>query len=85
MDFFKNNILNLNIIDVYMGVEVFFNIFLLVFLMNDLERLFLGYFVLLIKFQEYLYYWYIFLLSYYILKVVVFMLKRLGWNYVQVV
>lgn len=50
MDFFKNNILNLNIIDVYMGVEVFFNIFLLVFLMNDLERLFLGYFVLLIKF-----------------------------------
>lgn len=82
MDFFKNNILNLNIIDVYMGVEVFFNIFLLVFLMNDLERLFLGYFVLLIKFKEYLYYWYIFLLSYYILKVVVFMLKRLGWNYV---
>lgn len=82
MDVFKNNILNLNIIDVYMGVEVFFNIFLLVFLMNDLERLFLGYFVLLIKFKEYLYYWYIFLLSYYILKVVVFMLKRLGWNYV---
>lgn len=82
MDVFKNNILNLNIIDVYMGVEVFFNIFLLVFLMNDLERLFLGYFVLLIKFKEYLYYWYIFLLSYYILKVMVFMLKRLGWNYV---
>lgn len=82
MDVFKNNILNLNIIDVYMGVEVFFNIFLLVFLMNDLERLFLGYFVLLIKFKEYLYYWYIFLFSYYILKVVVFMLKRLGWNYV---
>lgn len=85
VDASKNNTLNPNTIDAYMGAEALFNTLPLASLMNDLERPLLGYFASSTKLQEYPYYRYIFPSSYYTLKAVVLMLKRLGWNYVQVV
>lgn len=85
VDASKNNTLNPNTIDAYMGAEALFNTLPLASLMNDLERPLLGYFASSTKLKEYPYYRYIFPSSYYTLKAVVLMLKRLGWNYVQVV
>lgn len=85
VDSSKNDILNPNTIDAYMGAEDLFNTLPLASLMNDLKRPLLGYFASSTKLQEYQYYRYVFPSSYYTLKAVVLMLKRLGWNYVQVV
>lgn len=85
VDSSKNDILNPNTIDAYMGAEDLFNTLPLGSLMNDLKRPLLGYFASSTKLQEYQYYRYVFPSSYYTLKAVVLMLKRLGWNYVQVV
>lgn len=85
VDSSKNDILNPNTIDAYMGAEDLFNTLPLGSLMNDLKRPLLGYFASSTKLQEYPYYRYVFPSSYYTLKAVVLMLKRLGWNYVQVV
>lgn len=85
VDSSKNDILNPNTIDAYMGAEDLFNTLPLASLMNDLKRPLLGYFASSTKLQEYPYYRYVFPSSYYTLKAVVLMLKRLGWNYVQVV
>lgn len=81
----SNKALNPNTIDMYMGSSYYSTTVPLASLMNDIMRPLLGYYSSSAKLGDYPFYRYIFPSNYYILKAVVLMLKKLGWNYVQVV